>query len=77
MHKNLFKGSLLNNLTEPESNYMPKKVFSSKFCRGGYTNPLRKLTETRKCDNCAKPTDQREKVLIGKHIDSFVEKPVL
>ena len=42
-----------------------------------YINPLRKITEARKCDNCVKPTDQRQKVLIGKHIDSFVEKLVL
>ena len=39
--------------------------------------PLWKITRTRKCDNCVKPTDQRQKVLIGKNIDSFVEKPVL
>ena len=42
-----------------------------------YTNPFRKITETRKCDNCVKLTNQREKVLIGKHIDFSVEKSVL
>ena len=53
------------------------KYFANKDCRGDYTNPLRKITETRKCDNRVKPTAQREKVLIGKHNNSFVEKPVL
>ena len=70
-------GRLLNYLTEQESNYMPNKVFAHKDCRGDYINPLRKITEARKCDNCVNPTDQRQKVLIGKHIDSFVEKLVL
>ena len=77
MHQNSFKGNLLNYLTEKESNYMSNKKFNNKDCRGDNTNPLRKITETRKCDNIAQPTNQREKVLIGKHIDSFVEKSVL
>ena len=56
---------------------MSNKKFNNKDCRGDNTNPLRKITETRKYDNIAKPTNRREKVLIGKHIDSFVEKSVL
>ena len=46
---------------------MPNKVFVHKDCAGDYTNPLRKITETRKCGDCVKQTDQREKVLIEKH----------
>ena len=69
--------SLLYYLTEQENNYMPNKVFVHKDCRGDYTNLLQKIKETIKCDNCVKPTDQREKVSIGKHIDSAVVKSVL
>ena len=60
-------GSVLSYLAEQDSNYMPNKVFVREDCRGDYTNPLRKITETRKCDNCVKPVDQKEKVLIGTH----------
>ena len=56
---------------------MPNNVFAHKDCRGDYINLLRKITETRKYENCVKPTDQRQKVLIGENIDFFVEKPVL
>ena len=60
-------GSILSYLMEQGSNYMPNKVFVREDCRGDYTNTLRKITETRKCGNCFKPTDQREKVLIRTH----------
>ena len=70
-------GSLLNHVTEQESDYIRNKVFAHKECRGDYINPLRKVTGTRKYDNCVKPTGQRQNVLIGENIDSFVEKPVL
>ena len=69
--------SLVNYLTEKDSNYMPNKVFVHKDCAGDYTNPLRKITETRKCGDCVKQTDQREKVLIEKHTDFSVDKSAL
>ena len=45
---------------------MPNKVFLSVriVCQ-----PFSKNNRNKKCDNCVKPNNQREKVLIGKHID--------
>ena len=54
-------GSLLHYYTEQDSNYMPNEVFVDKDCRGNYTNPLRKITGTKKYDNCERETSQREK----------------
>ena len=70
-------GSLLNHLIEQETDFMSNKVLAHKDCKGDYTNLSWKITETRKYDNSVKPTDQREKVLIGKHIVFSAENSVL
>ena len=62
---------------EEDSNYMPNKVFFDKGCSGDYNNPLQKIIKTKNYGNCVKPTDQSEKVLIGKHIAFSVEESVL
>ena len=41
---------------EDGKNYVPNRVFVHKDCRGDYTNPLQKKAETKKNDNCVKPT---------------------